>query len=379
MERTFIAPQMLKPEKPGSIVALENSWKLGPEPRFIQLRFTHPFLHYGIIQGFIVRAYQLARVDEIFRYGILLEWEGENAVVEAVSRQEIRITGSQVSTRLISMVRDLFRKLEHDGRWNEEISFDGEHFEVLDDKSELASIYDFTAKGKRLGFGRADIESLPEDFYSDSQPPLNKEISSSPKLRILFLTACPAGSDPIQPDKEFAVVYRSVSENVRLEVEDAVTSDNLIDKALEKDYPVIHFSGHGTEGDYDNREDAGLIFHNDGQNGWITINEEKLHNIFKAIKKQKQVFKIAFLNACFSASQAKAISEVGVHAIGFDGKLNDEAAWKFSAGFYKHFEKTGDIKESVERGALKAQVIDTDIIRIVNLFHNGETIPLDLN
>ena len=82
-ERTFVAIEMLDPKRSTSIVVQEKNWE---DQEVYELRYRYPFLHTGIIQRFIARAYRFAStVDDIYKNGLLVSIDKHFVIIEAIA------------------------------------------------------------------------------------------------------------------------------------------------------------------------------------------------------------------------------------------------------------------------------------------------------
>ncbi len=126
VERTFVVPQLL-PEK--SATNIEDLCDAVGESAWYY-RFEHPFLHYGIIQQFIIKAQVLADLRDIWKMGIYLkEGKTQKAVVQAISNKQIDIKVNQTGKRLLDKILNTFRSiLQYETDTVESVSLDGEHY-----------------------------------------------------------------------------------------------------------------------------------------------------------------------------------------------------------------------------------------------------------
>ena len=143
-KRSFIAPQLLAPrkEKPEVESMLDYAWdKETP----IYLRFEHEFLHYGVIQSFIVRTQKLAQKKGIWKTGIFLEWEGEKVQVDAWD-QRVDVKASPNSHKLLRKIRKELLDLQgEDAR--EYVSVDGVGYALLTDLEQQAQMHNAHVQG----------------------------------------------------------------------------------------------------------------------------------------------------------------------------------------------------------------------------------------
>ncbi|MEM6261911.1 MAG: COR domain-containing protein [Bacteroidota bacterium] len=136
-ERRYVAPQLLPNKKPRLVA---KYWENRPALYF---RYTHPFLHYGVIQRFIVQTQALAELDDIWHNGTMISQDGQTAVVEAIRQNEqdapinvIQVTVTQPGLKLLAKIRKL---LEDPDQRNQQlakdiqlsVSMDGEHYVSL--------------------------------------------------------------------------------------------------------------------------------------------------------------------------------------------------------------------------------------------------------
>lgn len=128
-ERKFIAPQLLPEEKPGAIkyVFTDNEG--------IFVKYKHQFLHAAVIQRFIVRVGFLAEVYNMWNMGVLLQLNGQAALIEAFPKRNeilVRIKSSQ-SLTLLDKIRNELKEINHDETGIQESgSLDGINFVLLD-------------------------------------------------------------------------------------------------------------------------------------------------------------------------------------------------------------------------------------------------------
>ncbi|MCI5124796.1 MAG: hypothetical protein D3925_10035 [Candidatus Electrothrix sp. AR5] len=91
---------------------------------------------------------------------------------------------------------------------------------------------------------------------------------------------------------------------------------------LTHDPQIVHFSGHG--------EEEGIIV-DGGAGGAKFVPPQALTGLFSLFPQVECVL----LNCCFSEPQAHALSEHIPYVVGMKTSVTDEAARKFSIGFYK--------------------------------------------
>lgn len=119
-ERDFVAPELLPDvNSAGYFWTGRNS---------LHLRYQHDFLHYGIIQSFIVRTWQLADMRNIWKSGILIQENDCFASIEAVDADKtIRVQVTENGKPLLDKIRNLLETLQNK-EGVESVSIDGVHF-----------------------------------------------------------------------------------------------------------------------------------------------------------------------------------------------------------------------------------------------------------
>jgi formylglycine-generating enzyme required for sulfatase activity len=144
---------------------------------------------------------------------------------------------------------------------------------------------------------------------------------------ILLLAANPNGTVPLGLQKE----EREIKERLRLagygktpiHAAGAVRPIDIQQAMLDFDPHIVHFSGHGAGQD-------GLVFE-DAIGQKKLVDSEALAELFELFADQVEC---VVLNACYSKFQAEAIAQHIDYVIGMSKKIGDNAAIKFSVGFY---------------------------------------------
>ncbi|MFK8162571.1 MAG: CHAT domain-containing protein [Lewinella sp.] len=157
-----------------------------------------------------------------------------------------------------------------------------------------------------------------------------KESSSGP-IKILMLTANPAGSTKLNLDKEHSIIARKLQGNqasYNMISKKAVSGTEFKEFTQQERPEILHFSGHGKEGKY-----AGIVVQNDDKNEEALIPLSGLKSLFKFFKKRFNI-KVVVLNACYTEAQAATIAEHVDYVIGTTVAIGDTAASAFSSGFY---------------------------------------------
>lgn len=179
----------------------------------------------------------------------------------------------------------------------------------------------------------------------------NKPIDNKIKT-ILLLTANPKNTPALRLGEEARELQRGLERSshrdyFNIQQRWAVTPTEIHRALLDIKPEIVHFSGHGMGEesikpqldehlrslDIDtnaSQKPEGLIFENEsGQSQLIT--SEALASLFKLFSKH---ITCIVLNACYSENQANAISQYIPYVIGMKRAVGDQAAIKFSTGFY---------------------------------------------
>jgi hypothetical protein len=160
-------------------------------------------------------------------------------------------------------------------------------------------------------------------------------------MRILFLSANPVRVATLDLEEELrnlelqlgAVKYR---DQISLIARHAVQPDDLVRHVRAEKPTVVHFSGHGTE--------DGIILRND-QGSYQPITGDSLRQFFT-----DRGVELVVLNSCVSGIQAEAIVSAVPMVIGTTGALDDEAARRFTAAFYRTLGSGDTVKEAFRDG-----------------------------
>lgn len=147
--------------------------------------------------------------------------------------------------------------------------------------------------------------------------------------RVLFLAAEPSDEVRLrlgQEQREIRNVLRLASARDSIEFHERFAARPAdLTQALHDVRPhVVHFSGHGSSsGDLCFEDDAGVA---------RPVHPEALASVFRLVRDEVEA---VILNACYSEPQALAIGRSIEQVIGMGSAIADDAAIRFSAGFYK--------------------------------------------
>src|SRR3954464_4047080 len=164
------------------------------------------------------------------------------------------------------------------------------------------------------------------------------------KVKVLFLAANPAGTQPLKLDEEVRQITAKVRasehrDSLELITRWAVRPDDLMQALLEVKPHVVHFSGHGSS--------ASELILLDDQGNAKPVSKAALVHLFRTLKDK---VRIIVLNACYSRPQAEALAETIDCTVGMNRAIGDAAAIVFAASFYRALGFGRTVKEAFELG-----------------------------
>src|SRR5260370_20071857 len=186
-----------------------------------------------------------------------------------------------------------------------------------------------------------------------AQPVQNKPVSTYPvfakevvmdKVKVLFLAANPLGTDRLKLDEEIRAITEKVyaseyRDYLQVESSWAIRPDDLL-QLLNRYRPhIVHFSGHGSQ--------SGELILVDNIGSPKAVSTMALKALFTTLKDNIQV---VILNACYSRSQATAITEVINFVLGMNTAIGDQAAIIFAASFYRALGFGRSVQEAFDQG-----------------------------
>jgi len=198
--------------------------------------------------------------------------------------------------------------------------------------------------------------------------------SSIEKLKILFLSASPDDQRKLQTDHEFKIIKAELEKAKSRHAFEllnpglAVTDLSLMDE-LNDEPQILHFAGHGVT--------EGLVIVDDNNQTQV-LPAKALRTLFQI---GSEPIKLVILNACYSAEQAKVISEYGIFVIGMSSAIEDKDALSFTTGLYKYLLNRGTLEESVIKKALLSgrfllEARYTDASHMIELWKDGNKIDI---
>jgi DNA-directed RNA polymerase specialized sigma24 family protein len=146
--------------------------------------------------------------------------------------------------------------------------------------------------------------------------------------KILFLASNPKDTSSLRLDQEVREIETGLQrskhrDNFSLIQKWAVRSRDLRQALLDVKPQIVHFSGHGSSS-------GGIILENVTGESHL-LPSEALAEIFELFSDEVEC---VVLNACYSETQAEAISQHVNFVIGMNQAIGDGAAIEFAVGFY---------------------------------------------
>ena len=163
------------------------------------------------------------------------------------------------------------------------------------------------------------------------------------KQTILILAANPRDTRALRLDEECRKIEEAMERSRKRDEfciisKWAVTDDDLRHALLRHEPEIVHFSGHGTKLGIEVEGDFGHS---------LPISASALAGLFKLCSCH---VRCVVLNACFSQFQATAIADHIEFVVGMTASIGDEAAIKFSQGFYDGIGHGRNVEDAFELG-----------------------------
>ena len=178
------------------------------------------------------------------------------------------------------------------------------------------------------------------------------------KFKILFISSLPNNKENLRFDDEIKAIKENIEKSklrdkIDFEAETAVNYDEIYEKITEYKPDILHISVHSSR-------TKGLIFSDDDKNT-IYLNGEKIKRIFEFNKDNIFHNKCIILNACNSSEVAKGLTQNTDYLISMKDFIPDDAAIKFTKGFYKQLlKKDFDVETAFNSAVFVLEMIDTD-------------------
>lgn len=164
----------------------------------------------------------------------------------------------------------------------------------------------------------------------------------SDNIKVLFLAANPQDTARMQLDEELRTIFLAMGESDRFRfkvaVAPALRTTDLPTTILRENPDIIHYSGHGSNGEILLAADVGSM---------EPVGAENLARIFKTFVNRTRC---VVLNACFSESVATAIAASVPVVVGMSRAVPDRGAREFAAGFYSALVNGDNVTHSFASG-----------------------------
>lgn len=172
-----------------------------------------------------------------------------------------------------------------------------------------------------------NTEGLSPRTINLSGQTIRTPVNPMKHLTVLAIFANPIGSSPLRLENEDRVMRESIKlsifrENINLDILHAARVDDFARALLEKDYVIVHFSGHGTG--------KGLAFENESQQVQVVPKDA----LSETLSAYTPPIECVILNACYSDVHAESLSMGVPYTIVMSGPISDEGATEFTRGFY---------------------------------------------
>lgn len=182
------------------------------------------------------------------------------------------------------------------------------------------------------------------------------------RTKILFLTANPADQQNLAVDRESKqVLVDAQGKELEVVVCPHIDRGSMISMVAFQKPQIVHFSGHG--------KDGSLAMIDPGSNKTYRVENEDLIEIFQLFKEVG--VKCVVLCSCWSFSQAKVISDLGIPVIGMLRKIGDEEAIQFSRDLYYLLMSNNSLESIFKLAKLKVTKASREI---PSLWYNGKRI-----
>lgn len=211
--------------------------------------------------------------------------------------------------------------------------------------------------------------TIDEDGSIKIKPNQMAKEMENHKRTILFIAANPSDETHLQTDKEHRIIKAEIERGVHrgafefLPPQFAVTITELL-RAMNAKPNIVHFSGHGDT-------DGIVITTDDNKSQLLPI--PALQRLFRPLK---DVTEVVILNSCYSAEQARLISEFGMYVVGNNLPIDDDAAISFAKGLYNGLSE-GKPFESALNDALIVVITESpDYLDVIEVWKDGNKLVI---
>jgi len=300
------------------------------------------------------------------------EWRNPRLWMRLNQNDIDKVVMNKIKAQYIDCIKNYFQRIENKAKEFEHFETYCHSYERRVDKEKKRNAYPIPIVhfGNYLDEILVHLKVLEVEIYQlvrkEQQRQDNAVETASTKTKILFLTANPRDQQSLRLEGELRKVLDTLSgatykNSLDYKIEPAVRID-IITKAMQTEKPeIVHFSGHGCV--------EGLAVEDDsGYSDLFPI--EGLDKMFGLFKK---TIKCVILNACDSKELAKIISKHGIHVVGMNDEIGDEAARKFAVGFYQGLGEGNTYEFAFKMGMIHISN-EYDDANTPELWFNGERI-----
>lgn len=186
------------------------------------------------------------------------------------------------------------------------------------------------------------------------------------KIRILFFSASPWTNSRILVDEEAREIFERLHEGpyrekFELFIFPATRPGDLQRLLLTFRPHIVHFSGHGSK----QHKIILSALHGRG----TMMDQQRLTNLFALYNSH---VRLVLLNACFTRTQARSISEVVNYSIGTSRAIGDKVCVTFAGAFYRALGFGRSIRDAFESAKAELALRKVPRSRGIELFvRNG--------
>ena len=184
------------------------------------------------------------------------------------------------------------------------------------------------------------IRSITLSYILHSMTPYYRSKGRQP-MRILFLAANPL-ENPLDLEKEIAVLEIELQgvrfrQDITFIPKMAIRPDDIIRYIRSEKPSVIHFSGHGSKGR--------IILRSDDDRRMIDVADSTVKSVLEG-----RGVDLLVLNACHTGTNLSIYAKAVRAVVGTTDAVDDEAARRFSAAFYRTIGNGESIREAFRDG-----------------------------
>jgi hypothetical protein len=188
------------------------------------------------------------------------------------------------------------------------------------------------------------------------------------QINVLVIFANPRGTSQLNLGREDRIIREAIQlsrnrEKISIDIKHAATIHDLRRSLLEKDYSIVHISGHGTG--------TGLVLE-DELGGKFVVPQSGLASLFGAYAKPNGNLDCVILNACYSINQGTLISLNTPFTIAMEDAISDDAAIEFSRGFYDAVGANKSIDFAYKEGCRNVKLTASTSRFVSKILNKGE-------